>query len=686
MERLYLLWLFTATLQCQRVAGTVAAHLPDVYREARGEVVEVDPAGEATLQPTRSASLMRRERQAGPPGVSFVEADAGEEDDGEADYEEEVEDADAKDEKELEDAGQQVELDEEASAVVEASESRPKEENNAASPLLEQEEEAERQEADDERQEEDVDMDSEFNASATASGKLRLINGWKNYGRAWLPATWTLRHGFCFVTGLVKGSRWGSIATVPRQCRPTKRLIFSCNNHDKQARCEVRRNGWISWIAGGKSYGWLSLSGIVFATRAVPRAPLPMADGWKAYGSVWGSPSYTVSKGLCLLEGLAKAPKWTKKKPWDKIAQLPLDCMPNKNLVFKVNNHDLTARLDVTHDGEVFWRAGGHNHGWLSLAGVLFAVDTYVGTQSTLLMQNGWKDYDLGGTRTAQQFGGVTFSRVGGVCLLEGVALSGQKKFNNNDIGWLPEECRPKGRLIFGQNRHEYTSRVDVSKNGKVRFIKGGKTRDWVSLSGIAFDVNIPDFRGPKGPQGVIGVRGYTGVQGFTGGKGATGAVGDQGLQGRRGDDGAPGYNGTVGEIGKHGIIGHDGERGPTGDAGKDGPQGETGPPGPTLEAWSAVNCVWMDWFDWEACDKACGSGRKLRRRMLQVAPRNGGECKGMDLEEKECEVKACPNEAGANVSNASSTSASNTSASSTNESSTNASSTNASGSNTSSF
>ena len=45
-------------------------------------------------------------------------------------------------------------------------------------------------------------------------------------------------------------------------------------------------------------------------------------------------------------------------------------------LIFDVNNHETSCRVDVPPDGLVTWHAGGHNHGWVSLAGITFETLT----------------------------------------------------------------------------------------------------------------------------------------------------------------------------------------------------------------------------------------------------------------------------------------------------------------------
>jgi hypothetical protein len=95
---------------------------------------------------------------------------------------------------------------------------------------------------------------------------------------------------------------------------------------------------------------------------------LPLTNGWVAYGHSFGSPSLVIENGMCVVNGLVKSGKW------GNIATLPSSCRPSKRLIFNVNNHAKTARVDVQTSGVVSWVAGGKDHSWMSLTGILFPV------------------------------------------------------------------------------------------------------------------------------------------------------------------------------------------------------------------------------------------------------------------------------------------------------------------------
>jgi hypothetical protein len=51
----------------------------------------------------------------------------------------------------------------------------------------------------------------------------------------------------------------------------------------------------------------------------------------------------------------------------------------------------------------------------------------------------------------------------------------------------LPEDCRPKGRLVFTTLKNGGLGRVDVYSNGKVSVCDSSNQKGWLSLDGISF-------------------------------------------------------------------------------------------------------------------------------------------------------------------------------------------------------
>lgn len=72
------------------------------------------------------------------------------------------------------------------------------------------------------------------------------------------------------------------------------------------------------------------------------------------------------------------------------------------------------------------------------------------------------------------------------------VFVSGLARGWSGLIGTLPSGARPNGgRLIFALIRGGTNCRVDVLDDGRVFYIAGGESADWISLNGIIFDVNV---------------------------------------------------------------------------------------------------------------------------------------------------------------------------------------------------
>ena len=201
------------------------------------------------------------------------------------------------------------------------------------------------------------------------------VNGWGSYGsnnngdQQYGGAESFVSEGICTVSGRIKGGKWDHLATLPENCRPNKRLVFNLNNKQYTSRVDVYPTGRVAWVAGGKSHGWVSLSGITFAPGSPAHQAVPYNSGWVSYGGSYGDVTATVSGGSCMVSGLIKG------SSWNHVATLPENCRPNRRLVFNLNNNEYTSRVDVDTDGRVEWVAGGKSHGVLSLTGITFTPE-----------------------------------------------------------------------------------------------------------------------------------------------------------------------------------------------------------------------------------------------------------------------------------------------------------------------
>jgi len=196
---------------------------------------------------------------------------------------------------------------------------------------------------------------------------LPLVNGWKNYGGGYAPATVSKSGDIVTVSGLIKGNYWGHVATLPKGMRPPRYSVFNVNNHGKSTRVNVTKDGAVIWQAGGKDYGWISLSGISFSVK--PDIGLPLANSWENMGGVHAPATVSRQGDLVTVSGLIK------NGGWGLLGNLPFGFRPPDRMVFSTNNHANSARVDVLENGRIEWMTGGKQHAWLSLDGIRFQTD-----------------------------------------------------------------------------------------------------------------------------------------------------------------------------------------------------------------------------------------------------------------------------------------------------------------------
>jgi hypothetical protein len=292
---------------------------------------------------------------------------------------------------------------------------------------------------------------------------LGLHSGWAPYGHGYVAPKFVINGNICVVSGLIKGTGT-HLTTLPVGCRPNKRIIFNLNNHQNTLRVDVLVNGQVHRVAGTFQHGWINLDGIQFSVR--DHKPVALHNGWGNYGHDYKTATYTKYSHICEVEGLIKGSKWG-----HAMAVLPSNCRPRKRLIFNLNNHAKTCRVDVQTNGHVTWHAGGRDHSWVSLGGIMFATDA----GRALPLANRWANY--GGS-----YGSATVTKQQNLCLVSGLVRSGHW---GHAMVTLPTDCRAGGRLIFNMNNHGKTARVDVLSNGQVIWVAGGKDHHWISLTGI---------------------------------------------------------------------------------------------------------------------------------------------------------------------------------------------------------
>lgn len=212
-----------------------------------------------------------------------------------------------------------------------------------------------------------------FTPGSTGHLTLQLATGFSPYSsltHGW-PA-YVLKGFVCSLEGAVTSTNYHShaMSTLPAECRPTKRLMFCVWGGTGAARVDVWKNGHIFWV-GGHSKTFVSLSGVSFGVNAKLQHSLPLVK-LKAFGFDYGTPTYMVLSGRCVVEGLASYTGTL--SSGTVLGNLPAACRPQKSLVFSTSHHDTPLRLDVKTNGQVSWAGGTMVHKWVSFTGIAFST------------------------------------------------------------------------------------------------------------------------------------------------------------------------------------------------------------------------------------------------------------------------------------------------------------------------
>ena len=231
------------------------------------------------------------------------------------------------------------------------------------------------------------------------------------------------------------------------------------NNHANQARVDVYPDGKVVWKAGGRDHSYLFLSGMHFQTiSARPTNSLTnFTDGTSIYSVHTQRPIYSVIDGICVVDGSVTV------SSWGHLLTLPSDCRPPKTITFSLNNDAAQASVDVYSDGRVVWRAGGDDHGWLLLSGMVFQTTSASPTYLT-----NFSGAYLASTDTFQR---PIYSVIDDICIVDGFILV--RSWGH--LLTLPPDCRPSKQIGFSLNNDANQARVDVLSDGRVLCGGGGE-------------------------------------------------------------------------------------------------------------------------------------------------------------------------------------------------------------------
>lgn len=212
---------------------------------------------------------------------------------------------------------------------------------------------------------------------------LPLEEPWVNYGKGTGDDTYQgariyARHHdgstFCMITGLVRTkdsqreSFRSTVFIAEPPCRPNGRIIFHINSHSASLRADMFPSGKLELITADTKNSWISLTGINFVPNG--GKPLDLLNGWKPYQRGYRAPTVYKIHNMCVLSGLAKATKGWRSH----MANVPVECRPDTRIVFAVNHHTGSMRLDIFADGMIRYISGFRRNHWVTFDGIIYTV------------------------------------------------------------------------------------------------------------------------------------------------------------------------------------------------------------------------------------------------------------------------------------------------------------------------
>ena len=98
----------------------------------------------------------------------------------------------------------------------------------------------------------------------------------------------------------------------------------------------------------------------------IKEIPLTFTNGWGNYNSGYATGKIIKKGNEITLSGLITGTNFST------VCVLPEDCRPKQILIFTVNHHESTMRLDIFPNGNVTYITGTNKYNWISLDGIHF--------------------------------------------------------------------------------------------------------------------------------------------------------------------------------------------------------------------------------------------------------------------------------------------------------------------------
>jgi hypothetical protein len=249
------------------------------------------------------------------------------------------------------------------------------------------------------------------------------------------------------------------------------------------------RNNTLRFASGSLSNRWVSLDGIIFPKRSARLISVLLSSSYVNFGGAFQNASYFKQGDLCLVTGLVRTADGSVWRGANHIGSLPAECRPSDGrLIFAVNHDDVAHRVDMLVNGQLHWVAGERRYAHLSLDGIAFTAGP---AHSPLQLHPPWRPY-------RHDYRAPSYSKVKSLCVLSGLATLDNENFHH--ILTLPDDCRPRERIVFGLSQHGSYSRVDALPDGRLLFVDGqARNIGWLSLDGVRFiDDEQPARRVPR--------------------------------------------------------------------------------------------------------------------------------------------------------------------------------------------
>lgn len=281
------------------------------------------------------------------------------------------------------------------------------------------------------------------------------------------------------------------LLTVPDDCVPSSRILAPVLHETRGLLVsELYKNGSLAMIArdnqADKAGATYSLNHVLYPANGSTITPLLVTRGYMAYGGdKYLAPGFVLEGDFCSLSGAlsingsSDALKKFADDPANPIAILPHACRPQYRLSFAVladiAKHQI---VEITPQGEVFWKFEGARASWISLNGVGFFKGQSGAPLQKLELLNSW-------SHAGEDWSLPTAKKQGDLCALSGrLSIAGAKELI---VAKVPQVCKPSAALTFAVPRGNNLETITISKEGVVEWTKGYIQAGWLSLDNIHY-------------------------------------------------------------------------------------------------------------------------------------------------------------------------------------------------------